>query len=185
VRNPFALLRRLRLRFVERYLGRRVAQVAFTFVNGAVSIGIMALLAHYARSPLVFPSLGPTAFLLFHQPLAPASSPRNTVLGHLTGATVGWSCLALFGLLDSPSVLAGTTWPHVGSAALSLGATGGLMVMFRVPHPPAGATTLIVSLGLMPHPWHLAVLMLAVVLLVLQALLINRLAGLRYPIWRH
>ena len=179
------LLRRLRLRFLERYLGRHAVRVAFTFVNGTLSIGIMALLAHFARSPLVFPSLGPTAFLLFYEPLAPASSPRNTLFGHLVGAGAGWLSLALFGLLDAPSALTqGTSWAHVGASALSLGATGGLMVLFRAPHPPAGATTLIVSLGLMPHLWQLGVLMGAVMMLVVQALVINRLAGLPYPWWR-
>jgi len=34
------------------------------------------------------------------------------------------------------------------------------------PHPAAGATTLIVSLGILREPWQLAVLMVAVVLLV-------------------
>jgi hypothetical protein len=32
----------------------------------------------------------------------------------------------------------------------------------RVPHPPAGATTLIVSLGILREPWQLGVPMLAV-----------------------
>lgn len=74
------------------------------------------------------------------------------MVGHLIGAGFGWLGLLLFGLLDAPSALsAGVGWAHVGAAALSLGGTGGLMVLWRVPHPPAGATTLIVSLGLMPH----------------------------------
>jgi hypothetical protein len=49
------------------------------------------------------------------------------------------------------------------------------MVLLKTPHPPAGATTLIVSLGVLPHVWQLGVLMLAVVLLTLQAYVINRL----------
>jgi CBS-domain-containing membrane protein len=57
------------------------------------------------------------------------------------------------------------------------------MVLLRSPHPPAGATTLIVSLGLLPHLWQLGVLMLAVVFLTVQAFLINRLAGIPYPLW--
>jgi CBS-domain-containing membrane protein len=57
------------------------------------------------------------------------------------------------------------------------------MVWCRVPHPPAGATTLIVSLGILREPSQLAVLMLAVVLLVVQGFVINRLAGLDYPWW--
>jgi CBS-domain-containing membrane protein len=57
------------------------------------------------------------------------------------------------------------------------------MVWLNLPHPPAGATTLIVSLGILREPWQLAVLMLAVGLLVLQGIAINRLAGLDYPLW--
>jgi CBS-domain-containing membrane protein len=57
------------------------------------------------------------------------------------------------------------------------------MVWCRVPHPPAGATTLIVSLGILREPEQLAVLMLAVVLLVVQGYVINHLAGIDYPRW--
>jgi hypothetical protein len=44
----------------------------------------------------------------------------------------------------------------------------GVMVWLRVPHPPAGATTLIVSLGLITSIPKLVVLMLGVLLLVIQ-----------------
>ena len=53
-----------------------------------------------------------------------------------------------------------------------------------MPHPPAGATTLIVSLGILREPEQLLVLMVAVVLLVAQGIVINRLAGIPYPLWR-
>ncbi|MBI4499285.1 MAG: HPP family protein [Chloroflexi bacterium] len=144
----------------------------------------MSVVALATGAPFIFPSLGPTAFLVFYTPTAPAASPRNTICGHLIGALAGWLSLAIFGLTEAPPVLtAGVEWPRVGAAALSLGATAGLMVLFRVPHPPAGATTLIISLGLMPHPWQILVLMAAVVLLTLQAFAINRLAGIAYPMW--
>jgi CBS domain-containing membrane protein len=58
------------------------------------------------------------------------------------------------------------------------------MVLFRVSHPPAGATTLIVSLGIISQPKDLVIIEAAVVLLTAQAVAINRLAGLPYPLWR-
>jgi hypothetical protein len=58
------------------------------------------------------------------------------------------------------------------------------MVWLGVPHAPAGATTLIVALGLMRTPAQLAVLMLAVVAMLVLAFALNRLAGLPYPAWR-
>ncbi len=79
--------------------------------------------------------------------------------------------------------MVGVTWPRVIAAALSLGLTSGLMVLLKSPHPPAGATTLIISLGILTQPWQLLLLMVAVVLLTLQALVINRLAGIPYPLW--
>lgn len=57
------------------------------------------------------------------------------------------------------------------------------MVLFGVSHPPAGATTLIISLGIISRPRELAIIEVAVFLLVAQALAINRLAGLHYPFW--
>ncbi len=57
------------------------------------------------------------------------------------------------------------------------------MVLFKAPHPPAGATTLIVSLGILRSFDQMVVLMVAVVLLTIQAFVINRLAGLPYPVW--
>ncbi|HET7549831.1 MAG TPA: HPP family protein [Gemmatimonadaceae bacterium] len=179
------LLMRLRLtHLAERYDSTLVLSV-FSLVNGFISIALMATVALLSGQPFIFPSLGPTAFLFFYTPMAPAASPRNAVIGHLIGALAGWVSLAAFGLLHAgPAVGGGVTVARVGAAALSLGLTSGLMVLLRAPHPPAGATTLIVSLGLLHTPLQLAVLMAAVVLLCAQAIAINRLAGLPYPVWR-
>lgn len=59
------------------------------------------------------------------------------------------------------------------------------MVLFRVSHSPAGATTLIVSLGLLSKPLDLFIIEITVLLLTLQALIINRLTGLPYPLWEN
>lgn len=121
---------------------------------------------------------------LFYTPVQPTACPRNTLGGHLIGAVAGYLSLAVFGLLDqAPALTTGVTGPRVAAAALSLGLTSGVMVWAKLPHPPAGATTLIVSLGILREPWQLAVLMLAVALLALQGLAINRLAGIPYPLW--
>jgi CBS-domain-containing membrane protein len=156
----------------------------FACVNGLVSIAIMAGVAAVTRAPFIFPSLGPTAFLLFYGPTTPAASPRNTLGGHLIGCLAGYLALVVFGLTHrGPALAVGVDWSTVGAAAVSLGLTSGAMVWCRVPHPPAGATTLIVSLGILREPWQLAVLMLAVALLIVQGFVINRLAGVAYPIW--
>ena len=77
----------------------------------------------------------------------------------------------------------GVSAARVLAAALSFSATGALMVLLRAAHPPAGATTLLISLGALTRPMHLAIIELAVGVLALQAIAINRLAGLDYPLW--
>jgi CBS-domain-containing membrane protein len=156
----------------------------FSFINGCVSIAIMATVALLSGQPFIFPSLGPTAFLFFYTPLAPPASPRNTIIGHLIGSLAGYGSLLIFGLQDiGPALTTGVSTERVGAAALSLGLTSGLMVLAKSPHPPAGATTLIISLGILHTLDQIVVLMIAVLLLTGQALIINRLAGLPYPLW--
>ncbi|MCA9714300.1 MAG: HPP family protein [Myxococcales bacterium] len=126
--------------------------------------------------PFVFPSLGPTAFLLLERADSPAASPRNTIAGHAIGVAAGFVALAVFGLVDAPSALeVGVSLSRAMAAGLSLGATSSLMILLRRVHPPAGATTLIVSLGLMRTARELAVLLSAVVLLVSLSQLSRRL----------
>ena len=45
------------------------------FLNGFITIALLAAVAMVSRTPFVFPSLGPTAFLFFFTPRAPAASP--------------------------------------------------------------------------------------------------------------
>lgn len=142
----------LRLRFTElaKHHDSTVVLGAFSFINGCLSIAIMSTVALISHEPFIFPSLGPTAFLFFYSPLAVSASPRNTFYGHLIGAAAGLGSLLVFGLQDVAAAFsAGVDAPRVGAAALSLGLTSGLMVLFRAPHPPAGATTLIISLGIL------------------------------------
>jgi CBS-domain-containing membrane protein len=180
----FGLARRARVPSLTQRHDSTLVLGLFAFVNGLVAIAVMALAAVVTGQPFVFPSLGPTAFLLFYTPLLPAACPRNTLGGHVIGCAAGYLALVVFGLTDAaPALATGVTGARVGAAALSLGLTSGAMVWARVPHPPAGATTLIVSLGILHQPDQLAVLLLAVALLVVQGFVINRLAGIEYPAW--
>ena len=178
------LVERFRLAsLLERYPDRAVLG-SFAFLNGLLTIGILAALAMSTDTPSLFPSLGPTAFLLFSTPMLPAACPRNSVQGHLIGVLAGYLSLVLFGLTGEPAtIIEGVSGSRVGAAALSLALTSGFMVWLQRPHPPAGATTLIISLGILREPWQLCVLMIAVVLMVVQGYGINRLAGLDYPRW--
>jgi CBS-domain-containing membrane protein len=178
------LLRRVRLDWLLHHFPPRLVRSLYVFVNGFITIGVLALLALMSHNPFVFPSLGPTAYLLFFSPLAQTSSPRNTIFGHAIGLICGYAAFVVTGAGALPfGVHAGIFWPRILAAALSLSATGAFMVLLEVSHPPAGATTLIVSLGIISKPSELVIIEVAVFLLVAQALVINRLAGLPYPLW--
>ncbi|MBX7161828.1 MAG: HPP family protein [Acidimicrobiia bacterium] len=180
----YGLAQRLRMPSLVARHNSRLVIGAYSAINGLLSIALMSVAAVLTGAPFIFPSLGPTAFLVFYTPMAPPACPRNTICGHAIGAAAGYLSLVVFGLTNAPPALTtSVTWDRVGAAALSLGLTAGVMVWLGVPHPPAGATTLIVSLGILATPWKLGVLMIAVFLLVVQALVINRLAGIEYPIW--
>jgi CBS domain-containing membrane protein len=180
------LLAHLRLEWLLRHFSSRLVWAAYVCVNCFITIGLLALLALITGSPFVFPSLGPTAYLFFFSPLAETSSPRNAILGHAIGLICGYAAFALTTASSPPFAMhAGVHGPRVLAAALSLSATGAFMVLLRVSHPPAGATTLIVSLGIISQPKDLVIIEIAVVLLTAQALAINRLAGVPYPLWQY
>jgi len=180
----FGLAKRMRLPALVKRHDSTFILGLFALVNGVIAIGIMAFVAEVTGQPFIFPSLGPTAFLLFYTPMVAAASPRNTVCGHAIGAAAGYLALVVFGLTDAaPALATSVTGARVGAAALSLGLTSGIMVWARVPHPPAGATTLIVSLGILREPKQLVVLMVAVALLTVQGFIINHMAGIPYPAW--
>lgn len=178
------LLGHLKLHWLLLRFPSRVVWAIYVGINGFITIALLASLSVVTGSPFVFPSLGPTAYLLFIAPLGESSSPRNTIVGHAIGLICGYGALSITGAANLPFGLhPGVYWPRILSAALSLSATGAFMILLRASHPPAGATTLIVSLGIISKPVELVIIEVAVFLLVAQALAINRLAGLPYPLW--
>ncbi|MFW6074757.1 MAG: HPP family protein [Chloroflexota bacterium] len=156
----------------------------YMFTTVIVAVTISGLAAHFAEQPLLFPSLGPTALLLFERPLSIQASPRNTLIGHLVGILAGAGALATFGLLDAPSVIQeGVTFPRIAAAALSLAVTGAILLLARAQHPPAGATTLLVSLGLLTSLAQMISVAIGVLLLTVSSWLINRALGIPVPAW--
>lgn len=173
---------RFRLPYLSRHYPANLIQALYVFINGMITLGILALIAMVFKMPLVFPSLGPTALLLFATPQQPSATPRNVLAGHAIGILCGYVPLVLFGLAGHGSVLTeGVLLSRVFAAALSLGATGAFMTLFKTPHPPAGATTLIIALGFITQPYQLLVIEIAVFILLLQAMIINKAAGVDTP----
>jgi CBS domain-containing membrane protein len=156
----------------------------YTFTGGLLTIALSGVLAWLLHEPLVFPSLGATAFLFFETPMAEVASPRNTLIGHYVGALVATIWLFVFGLQHHANVLVeGFSVQRAAAVALSVACTGGILRLLRAAHPPAGATTVIVSAGLLHTAHQLAVLAAGVAVLTLAAHTLNRLLGVPAPRW--
>jgi CBS-domain-containing membrane protein len=144
-------------------------------VVGLAVVGVIGVLA---GQPWVFPSLGPTLMVLAETPGQPAAHPRNVLAGHVLGVLCGYLALVATGLVHHPTVLQeGLHAPRVVAACLSVGLTALLLQVLRTPHPPAGATTLIVSLGLFKTERALVVLLASVAVCTLVATVLNRVLG--------
>src|SRR5262245_65145335 len=97
-----SLATRLRLTHLLSHHAERPVWALFMFLNGFITIALLSGVAMLSRTPFVFPSLGPTAFLFFFTPLAPAASPRHTIYGHAIGIVCGYVAVWLVGLEHAP-----------------------------------------------------------------------------------
>lgn len=158
---------------------RRAAYTAFGAFGTMFLIGTAAMVT---RQPFIFPSLGPTALMIFAHPLRRDAAPRHVLIGHALGAGSGYLALAITGLLNVPFTTS-VSLHRVLAAAIALALTAALMTLARAEHAPAGATTLIVALGILPLLRDFIALMLAVAALTLVGLLINRCFKIDYPTW--
>ncbi|HET6868064.1 MAG TPA: HPP family protein [Solirubrobacteraceae bacterium] len=163
---------------------RNNGNAVYTFIGSLFAIGFSGLWAYAVKEPLVFPSLGATAFLIFETPMAEIGTPRNTIVGHTVGILAGAVSLAIFGLLNSPSLyVSGLTLGRVCAMALAVALTGGVLRLIRSAHPPAGATTIIVASGLLHTPRQMLDVLVGVVLLTIAGWLLNRAMGVPAPRW--
>ena len=127
------------------------------------------------KQPWLFPSLGPTVMLFFQSPRQRASRPLNALVGHGVALLAGALCLAVFGLTTAPSVPDGGLTPaYLAAGAISVAATTAVLALLKLEHPPAGATTLIVSLGIIRGLPGLLSMAAAIVLVVVVGWALDR-----------
>ena len=182
-----AKLGRLRFWYLASHLNPKVVSALFIFFACAVSMLILGTAAYITSWPMIFPSLGPTIFLMFYAPASPMASPRNAVLGHLSAAVIGWVMHSIYLYLVAKGLIAesghGVSFWEIATSACSLGLTGMFMTFTGLLHPPAASSTMIASLGLM-RDWHnIPILITAVSLLSLQAWIMHRFHGIKFPAW--
>jgi CBS-domain-containing membrane protein len=160
----------------------------FAILAGSVALGTITMAAVLTDLPLLFPPLAPSAFILFTTPLAVTASPRNVIGAHTLAVLAGLFALRLMNLilpgagLEDPTVM---NWARVGTIAVAMALITGLMAAWHCLHPPAAASAMLGAMGYLSEPARAAGLLGAAILLVLEAILLNRaLGGMPYPLWR-
>jgi len=131
---------------------------------------VLGGIAWISGEPFVFPSLGPSAFILAFERRGEQTRTYRIIGSHLIGAIAG---LLVYSVLAAGVSLT-TTPPPVSIDGLRLTLSGVLSIILTVwgmiatgtIHPPACATTLIVSLGLLSTPLQVAIIAVSVVILV-------------------
>ena len=184
-----AFFSRLQLWYlIRKFDNPHLLLVVFLFSAGAVALGTIAIIAYLTRLPLLFPQLGPSAFILFHTPMSVTASPRNVLLSHALAVACGLFALWLVGWiypaagLSDPFIL---NWYRILVIALTMGISGVIMVVVKCIHPPAAASALIAAMGFLSSTEQVMGVLGAMILLVLEAIVFNRfLGGLPYPLWR-
>ncbi len=153
-------------------------------IGTAITAAVLGVIAYFAQQPFMFPSVGPTIFILFFATMSAQAAPRNVIFGQGIGIVCGYLSLILLGLTDVAPDVVNPSSRSMISALLALALTSFLMVGLGAVHSPAAATTLIIGLGFIRLPIHLVVLMSAIVTVIVIAYLVNRAYGLRPPLWR-
>jgi CBS domain-containing membrane protein len=149
-----------------RAMTRRTQHARFDLVGAGLGLAVIGVLAWWTGEPLLFPSLGPSLMLVLDSPSQPSAQTLNIVVGHFVGLFVGLFAITVTGLQGAPPVTeVGTTGARVLAAALALSLTTVILHVVDRSHAPAGATTLIVSLGLLDSPSELAAMGVSFLLL--------------------
>lgn len=145
----------------------------------------LAVLAWASGYPYLFPSLGPSAYALAVNPGSATSQPKGVFGAHLfgvVGGLVAYHALAAgLTVVQAPPAASVAALRLGASALLSVGLTSVGMLMTDLRHPPACATTLIVSLGLLTTPLDAAIILAAVCLLVGSDLVLPDFGGVENP----
>ncbi|GAL98776.1 hypothetical protein AA0312_2657 [Acetobacter tropicalis NRIC 0312] len=126
-----------------------IAEIIFKTFAVLVSTGVMGALAYFTHYPLLFPSLGPTIFIHIVTPQQDASRVWNTLAGHAIGIIAAVFSLWVFDALSAPPAMSidHITWNRMVASVLAISLTVLGQGFCKANHPPAAATTLLLSLG--------------------------------------
>jgi hypothetical protein len=150
----------------DRGMRRRV----WTSLYAGLLFTVLGVLAWATGQPFIFPSLGPSAFVLAFDRHNDRGELARVVASHLVGGLAGllaWAVLATgVAITATPPPFSGAGLRLAASATASIVLTSWAMIATDTVHPPACATTLIVSLGLLSTPLRVGIIVGSVTILV-------------------
>lgn len=153
-------------------------------VGEALLILVVSIIGWASHQPLIFASLGPTAYEMIEKPRQPSSRPYNVVIGHLIAVLAGFAALFIVRAWSVPAVsVHGVPLPRVWSAVIAALLTAFFVLLLKAGQPAALSTTLLISLGLMQTAQDGLMIMAGVVLITLVGEPIRqmRLRGIALP----
>ncbi|TYL40078.1 HPP family protein [Natronococcus pandeyae] len=126
-------------------------------VNVFLHFTVLGVIALVTGRPFLFPSLGPSAYLIATGEKDRAEGPYHVIGGHAVAVAAGMIAYALLGNEVSAYVVFARPDPAFsmevvylwGSGTLAMMLTTTAMLLTKTNHAAACATTLIVALGLM------------------------------------
>lgn len=131
----------------------------------AALIAVVGGAGWLTHQPLLFTSLGPTAYELIETPHRRSAQPYSILVGHFTAVAAGFFAVWVTGAWSVPAVSAqGVLPPRIWAAALAALLTVFATLALRASQPAALSTTLLIALGTMQRPRDAAVIMAAVAL---------------------
>ena len=153
---------------------------------------MLGALAWVTGQPFIFPSLGPSAFILAFERRGERTRTYRIVGSHLIGGVAGLLAYTLIAAGVSTTVSPPALSPEglrlTASATISIVLTSWGMIATDTIHAPACATTLIVALGLLSTPTQVAIIVASIVILVEfhagVILVFKRIVGDTHPLYR-
>ena len=129
----------------------------------AITIGALTLLTYKTDYGIfLIASFGSTMVVLYGYPDSPFAQPKNIFFGHLLTSFVGVIFVSFIQL------------PLFIILPLAVGFGVGLMILFNIPHPPAGGNPIIVILGSVSFDYLLNPIMVGSIIIIVFGIILNK-----------
>lgn len=147
-------------------------QIILAWGGAFLATAVIAQTTVSVQLPLILGSFGASCLLVFGYPSSPFAQPRNVIGGHFVASLTGLIVMAVLG-----------TTPF--AMAIAVATAIALMMLLRVPHPPAGSNPIIVMLAHASWDFLLTPTLLGALLLIAVALIYNNYGDEQraYPIY--